>query len=383
MSLAQPSLVERCTCINLGHEEMVAARRAKGWPPPWHSDPGRPGHCTCRCQACDSYRDEWTEYLAEIACQEQLKREEEERKARELAERERQRKEEQARQIAVRAEKHKQWALEDAAWEARRAESEAAGPPWGVRATANQVQDIRAMAAWTSYHPGDDSLPYFNALYIYQDRLCEMRPYGCSRHPEDPGDCDCDCDAMIRMAPVGRTWRALKDALDRIGATRWELPEDSSRWTKAPPGDEAFMTAAAADYWPGVHHLFGFQPVPFYHSDGHLQIWPGLEGMGGFWGLPQLTAGQGALTASPVTNAIAALMPWNGAMSDLAAATGWQGKPEALAHQVKKLTAELAAAGCRVRKTGERTPDGRRLALWVVEPIRETPRTPQPPGITQ
>lgn len=72
--------------------------------------------------------------------------------------------------------------------------------------------------------------------------------------------------------------------------------------------------------------------------------------------------------------------PWFGALSDLARAVGWSGRPEGLRYEIKRLAVDLLTLGRIVRPTGRRIGD-KRLAEWCVEPSPATPRTPQPPAL--
>lgn len=149
---------------------------------------------------------------------------------------------------------------------------------------------------------------------------------------------------LIRLSRVGTSYGSVNNGAELASAREISIP--------------ALQEALTARRWPGV-------PVV-------------TRAM-----LAQATAGQ-LDEPAPLAISIARvadLGPWFGALSDLARAVSWPGKPEGLRFEIGRLAADLMALGRIVRPTGRRTDGKKRLAEWCVEPCLATPRTPQRPAL--
>ena len=90
------------------------------------------------------------------------------------------------------------------------------------------------------------------------------------------------------------------------------------------------------------------------------------------WGLPGRRAMPG-----PFARQLAALGRRQGASIDFAGWLGWPGTPKGLAAEFRRIGPELAALGWIIRRLErERTPDSRRLPVWVLERLRKPPNLP-------
>jgi len=232
---------------------------------------------------------------------------------------------------------------------ALRARAIAIGPPdLGVPATADPVADVRAMMASASFHY--PAYEWYGLLFVHQGRLTEMRHSGCLTCTCDGTDCcDCCCLVQIDLAPL-RNWQAQRDYLKRRGIKRYMLSVFS--WCEVPTPDEAFQTAAAANFWPGTHHLYGVRPVPFYLADGTLQEWPGLHQPGGWWGTPASIDGQPL--PETLADKLVAMVGWRGTKAVLAKEVGFDGTIMAFNAELKRVEPELRARGVAIIKTGRR-----------------------------
>ena len=251
------------------------------------------------------------------------------------------------------------------------------GPP-GVEATSDDVADVRAMLAKASFQSGSwEDLP--GITLVWKGKLAELIVAWCPDHT-DYEECTLGCRARFQPRPL-KSGAAVMDYLTRRGIDRFEMTEWS--WQPVPfESTAAFTAAVQADYWPGVHVMFGDQTVPFMHMDGWHQTDPGIEKAGGWLGVVpgasltdygQLPTGRQALAAGrPVLEsglagkiaALAANGPWTGSKAELADAVEWTGTIMSLNAELGRIRPELAALNLEIIKTGRWTKDKR--SEWII-----------------
>jgi hypothetical protein len=266
------------------------------------------------------------------------------------------------------------------------------GPPYGVRWPGDGPSAVRALAAYRSVLP--DMPDYYGILVVAQGKLCELRSdENCDDDSHRkyrnlfPGStdptCDAWCGATFHLRPV-TSWRMLKDYLGgSVDGRAYQLSDDGLRWLPIEVQDEWLRQALAADKWPGVAVLIGVASLPFTRLDGSVVTEPGFDVDSGWWATQPMTPSPPQLPGEQPTLAdrLEALVGWRGSMSELALALDWNGTPEALVAELRRLAADLMARrAVTVTKTGGRC-GGSRRTEWAIRSEINPLNPPHPPAL--